>query len=197
VDFEGITSSISNLVEATALMVGGGWAYLKFVRGRTFYSRARLELSADSYHYGTDRALVVHVSMQNEGLSKIDLSAEDEKFVRVDAVFPRQWFGDLNVDWDQDESLVTRTRLFERHGWLEPNETIEDQLLIPVAVPGRSDPIAYRITARVTQPPSRARRRKPAGQTWTADLILPVALTSEESTANQHVEKKGEVAHGI
>jgi hypothetical protein len=184
VDLESISSSISNLAQAGAIIIGGGWAYLKFVRGRTFRSRARLRLDVDRYRRGGDPALVVHVSMHNEGLSKIDLSLPDEKLVRIDAIAADDWMPDLSIDWDEDATVVRRTPLLQEHEWLEPNETVEDHLLIPVQIPGGSEPIAYRVTARVTQPPQGRRRM---GQTWSAVLVMPVALSGEDAAPERSV----------
>jgi hypothetical protein len=185
--FESVSSSISNLAQAAALVIGGAWAYLKFIRGRTFKSRARLELSAERHRYEDDPALLVTVAMQNEGLSKINLSLPNEKFVRVDAISPETWMPDLTLDWDEDAVLLRRVPLLQAHKWLEPGETINDHLLIPLrtteaSLPDAqsSKPIAYRVTARVTQPPRRWSRGT-KGQTWTAVLVLPVLLASESA----------------
>jgi hypothetical protein len=185
VDLESASSSLSNLAQAGAIVIGGGWAYLKFVRGRTFGSRARLQVAVDRYRRGEDPTLVVHVSMHNEGLSKIDMSLPDEKLVRVDAIAAENWMPDLSIDWDEDATVVRRTPLLQEHEWLEPNETIEDQLLIPVQIPGGSEAIAYRVTARVTQPPQGRRRRR--GQTWTAVLVMPVTLVPEDAAPERSV----------
>jgi hypothetical protein len=109
---------------------------MKYVRGRTFRNRARLDMTVDPCESNRASALLVKVSMHNEGASRIDLGLKNEKFVRVDAVFEDDWLPEANVDWDADDPQI-RTYLFREHTRLEPNETITAELLVPLALPSR------------------------------------------------------------
>ena len=194
--FKDLSDSISSLVTAAAVLIGGGWAYMKYVRGRTFRNRAKLDMSVQPYGSHSAHALLVEVSMQNDGASRIELGLENEKFVRVDEVLEMDWTADGNVDWDADAPVML-TRLFTDHTWLEPNETISDEVLVPVPPPGRKV-LAYRVTARVFAPRTvggrlgswlaRVRDRQQgevrgwmldSGQTWTECVILTIGLSKE------------------
>jgi hypothetical protein len=195
VSIKDLSSSISDLVTAAAVVIGGGWAYMKYVRGRTFRNRARLDMAADIRESDHARALLVTVAMHNDGASRIELGLENEKFVRVDAVFDDEWTPDANIDWDTDGPVIM-TRLFREHAWLEPDETITDELLMPLPSPDDTQALAYRVRARVFAPrqlggrvgslAARALGRKQGevtgwvrrtGQTWTQNRIVPVALS--------------------
>jgi hypothetical protein len=194
--FKDLSSSISELVTAAAVLIGGGWAYMKYVRGRTFRNRAKLDLSVEPYEGRRAHALLVEVTMHNDGASRIELGLENEKFVRVDEVLDEDWTAAGNVDWDAGPPVML-TRLFDAHTWLEPNETISDQVLVPVPPPGRKV-LAYRVKARVFAPRTvggrvgswlaRMRHQKQgdvkgwmleSGQTWTEFVILPVGLSEQ------------------
>jgi hypothetical protein len=199
VSFKDLASSISDLVTAAAVLVGGGWAYMKYVRGRTFRNRARIDLTAAVCGWDHAYGLLVNVSMHNEGASRIELGLEYEKFVRVDAAFEDEWLPDANVDWDDSDPLIM-TRLFREHAWVEPNETVDDEVLVPLPSPGDRAVLAYRVRASVTSPiviggrvgnlVARAFRREQGeirgwvrrkGKTWTEDVIVPIALSPNEA----------------
>jgi len=194
--FKDLSSSISELVTAAAVLIGGGWAYMKYVRGRTFRNRAKLDMGVRPYGAGSAHALLVEVTMHNDGASRIELGLENEKFVRVDEVLEEDWTADGNVDWEADDPVML-TFLFQDHTWLEPNETISDQVLVPVPPPGRKV-LAYRVKTRVFAPRTvggrlggwlaRMCHRKQgavkgwmleSGQTWTECVILPVGLSGQ------------------
>lgn len=203
---EDLVSALASVIQAVAILVAGGWAYMKFVRGRTFRGRVRLELEARRWSSEHREAVLVDVAMTNEGLSRIDLSREWEKFVRVDALVADDWWPDLNVDWERSEPVMM-TPLFGQHEWIEPHETIKDELLVPLGA-AASGVLAYRIRARVLAPRVvggavgralaarfRPERRGSGGwlrlkgaTTWTADLVLPVGFA---------VEGREEVADGV
>jgi hypothetical protein len=183
--FDAWSSSISDLVQAAAIVIGGAWAYLKFIRGRTFRYRARLDIAVQPFTYRKDPVLRIQATMHNEGLSRIDLSLQDEKQVVIHAVLHRQWLPDINVEWEQSGSELIRTSLFQRHTWIESGETIEDELLVPVGA-ASDEVIAYRVRGIVKAPTGGLRdfikttlregsRRQL--QVWTDDLVLPAALT--------------------
>lgn len=203
-DLEAWSSSVSNLVQAAAILIGGAWAYQKFVRGRTFRYRAHLAIKARLLDFEKDPVLRVQLVMRNEGLSKTDLSLQDEKQVVVRALSRNEWWPDVNIEWDESKA-VARTRLFQAHTWLEPGETIEDDLLIPVGGDDRK-PIAYRVRAIVKAPRggvirsviARLSDRPRKLQVWTIDLIVPVTLregraVSDEGDGGLSDESEGDI----
>ena len=63
------------IVQAVAILAGGGWAYFKFVHGRTFAHRGELDIrSSFVVAAGEVGALHVCVTFRNTGLSQIPLS---------------------------------------------------------------------------------------------------------------------------
>src|SRR5688572_28131847 len=111
--------------------------------------------------------------MRNEGLGRIKFRDREQLLVFVDALSADAWSPDVNVFWDETKPAMT-TPLFERHAWVDPNETIKDELLIPA--PHASDaspPIAYRVHVWIRAP----RRWGRNGTTWTANTVVPCALS--------------------
>lgn len=50
----------SKAITSVAVLIGGGWAYIKFIRGRTFAYRAELHLNLDLVRL--ERARLLHVT---------------------------------------------------------------------------------------------------------------------------------------
>jgi hypothetical protein len=145
------SDTIANLAQASAIIVGGGWAFMKFVRGRTFGYRAELDLAVDALGFDSDPVLWAHVELQNKGLSYIDISATGENLVEAAAVYADDWLPDGFVEWD-DAEPINYALIFASDDWLEPGESVKDDALLPVAAPGGRRVVAYRVTARVVAP---------------------------------------------
>jgi hypothetical protein len=150
---------VGAIVQALAILVGGGWAYFKFIRGRTFAYRGELDIES-SFVKGTDAvgALRVCVTFKNTGLSQIPLN-ENAKQVNVYTTSAESWDPAKNVDWGAHLKL---TPLFEEHDWIEAQEIVTDEVLVPVPLVH-----AYRLVAKVAS----ARRRGKA-LLWTAETVI-------------------------
>jgi hypothetical protein len=180
-NFSDWAGAVQSIIAAGAIIVAGIWAFFRFVKGRTFKHKAELTVEG-SLLSGRDRqAISVRVHLRNTGLTKTPL---DRAFVRVLAMRPADW---ESRKWKR---LVT-VRVFEDHDWIEPQEPIGDELLIPLSEP--TPALAYRLDA-VVFPPKRKLRRKRIQ--WTARAVIPGVLqpagTIEVDTTAQrsviHVE---------
>ena len=165
-----ITQPVAHIAQATAVVVGGSWAYAKYVRGRAFRHRAKLNVEASLLAFDGDHVLAVKASMKNEGLSRIRFRDRRQLILFVDSLPATRWAADTNVLWDEEPTMATP--LFEQHGWIEPGETIDQELLVPMAVDPAAPSLAYQVRAWVGIP-SRLRRKV---TTWSANTVLPVTI---------------------
>jgi hypothetical protein len=166
-----VTQPIVHLAQAGAIVVGGTWAYVKFLRGRTFRDRAHVEVKASLFMRDAEPVIFAAVSMRNEGLGRITFRDREQRIVFVDGVTTERWSSRANVFWDEERPMMS-TPLFERHAWVEPGETIKEELLIPVPLPEDGDmAVAYQVRAWIRIP----RRGGRKGMTWTANAIVPAS----------------------
>jgi hypothetical protein len=117
---------IKTIAEIFGIIVGGLWAYYKFFKGRTF--RPRLELSVSGKTFRSEKLthLMATGQIKNVGLSKLGLSQKGTA-LRILSKEPIQSkAAPAIVEW---KHLVTLT-IFENHQWIEPGETIADELLL-------------------------------------------------------------------
>src|SRR5262245_25092379 len=121
-----------NAVAAAAIIIGAVWAYYKFLRGRTFSHRAELSILGVLLEGHGRSGIRVRASVKNLGLTKLPLRL---KIVRVLAIGEEGWD-------DSEWRWVKSVPAFEAHDWLEPQEIVTDELLVPLRA-GESDALAY------------------------------------------------------
>jgi hypothetical protein len=73
---------LDHLVTTLAVLVGGTWAYFKYVRGRTFASRAEVAVSGALYTADQQQIIKATVALKNTGASKLALERQG-KVIRV------------------------------------------------------------------------------------------------------------------
>ncbi len=162
---------LAAVVNIAAIVVGGSWAYFKFAKGRTFAYRMETGLSATLLAGDDARALDVTVELRNTGASKIPLS-DVVKVVYVYGVRRSTWNSAASLDWGDPLKVVP---IFQHHEWVEAQEVISDEVLVPVPPEDDEEWLAYRIECMVASA-DRPRRR---ALRWTAYTMVPAGLGAE------------------
>jgi hypothetical protein len=135
---------LKNSFEIAAIILGAIWTYFNFFKGRTY--RPRLECNVDgSVHTDSGRPLLKALTkVKNVGLSKVRIDQEGTilqlfSSVRQNSIpsFPCQ------VTWNDRPAVFD---VFKEHKWVEPLETIEDQVLIELPDDRTSD---YKLNLKV------------------------------------------------
>ncbi len=166
-----------NIVQAAAIIMGGVWAYYKFVKGRTFYRRAELTVNGTLVPTSDPATIRAQVTFQNTGASKIPLRA---KIVRA-AVYEGEADEQGRAVWHEFGSAP----LFAEHDWIESQETIVDDILIPV--PTDIHALGYRITGIAIERRGNERGKRwglfgtprPGGAQWTGKAIVLAEAPSD------------------
>jgi len=174
-DVKNIVDIASKTITGIAVIVGGIWAYFKFVKGRTFARRAELSVTPSLNDGAGFSYLSVTVTLKNIGLSKLPLNPK-VKALRL--------FGMVNVEGKQAHAAtwkrIVTLPILDEYEWLEAQETATD--VRAYALPGprtESYPYpAYQIEAIVGAPRSRITG---AGERWEARavVILPPPTHSD------------------
>jgi hypothetical protein len=136
--FGNITSGVGDIVTAVAVVVGGLWAYFKFVRGRTYKPRLSVHIGAQwRKPDGIGDALHVRVRVTNIGASKVSLNQYGTGLI---IAFPAvtQHLPPDDIVWEPvllREGQERWFEIFKEHSWIEPNETVSDDLLLSLDRP--------------------------------------------------------------
>jgi hypothetical protein len=180
-----VSRGVEAIVQSLAIVVGGVWAYFKFIRGHTFRQRGEFQITASLVTCGCETALKVVATFRNTGLSKIVLS-EDKGSVYVFRVTKDEWPQLANISWGQHLKLA---RIFEEDEEVDAQESIADQVLLPLTT--ERDrlhlPVAYRVAGTVAARRSRVWFSQGPFE-WTAHVVLP----AESADSAEPVVMKGE-----
>jgi hypothetical protein len=128
-----------NVAAAAAIVIGGGWAYYKFVKGRTFHRRADLDLEVSLVPEDNPTALRARVTLTSTGAADIPLRAA---VVRV-AAFRSS---DVNKRRRANWRAVATSGVLTDHEWIESQEVISDEVLVPL--PLATKPVEETIALR-------------------------------------------------
>lgn len=155
---------IDRVVKIAAVILGGIWTYLNYVRGRTFKRRLELKISGKvSPGVGACVWMVSGAAQaKNVGLSKVDIEASGTAIVIDDMVPGASKKGAPKIVEVEIRGGVLG--IFDRHRWIEPGETIEESFVAPLPV--RDNRAAVRLRLRIV-----SRHRIFKNIEWNADAI--------------------------
>lgn len=166
-------STLKDLFTMLVVLVGGIWSYFKFFKGRIFKSRLELKVSGKIISGEEAKLLRASMEMKNIGASVVYLDKEltqlkifkSFRLTTPDKAGPAYWH----------EDDATRVRAFTDHGWVEPDETITDTVLIELP---DTENVAYKlmISAGSRWPNlmerwKRWRRHKKEGSRWSSNAV--------------------------
>lgn len=167
------TKPTLDVAQTVAILVGAAWIYFKFIRGRTFARRAELDITADLVIIANRRVMKTVVKLKNTGLSKLPLK-QDDTWVQLLATPSSSWVPRANFEWfDQMTSPI-----FADHKWIESQETVSDEVLMPVDQGERDPWLAFRIEIQVWGEPPWYRS---TGTKWVAKTVV----LAQTATATQ------------
>jgi hypothetical protein len=125
-----VVDIIGTAVTAAAVILGGIWAYFKYVKGRTYRPRLGVGLAGQWRLVDGRRLLHAHITVENIGASKVTLLQRGTG-LRVSVLAPDQPVAPASAAWEH-------LRVFEilrEHQWIEPGETVSDDLLLNLGIP--------------------------------------------------------------
>jgi hypothetical protein len=124
-----IVDTAGTVVTSGAVLIGGCWAYFKFVRGRTYRPRLEVTMGAEWRRVAGERALQARVTVKNIGMSVVRLRQEGTG-LRVSRLAALPAAPSL-ASW---ETLKVFPLLLE-HEWIESSESVTEDLLLSLTVP--------------------------------------------------------------
>lgn len=155
------------VLKILGILGGAVFAYYKFVKGRMFRPRLEPSVSGETFRKNDRDYLIATIALKNVGTSKVEIKQAGTA-LRVfgsptSAIDDAEPSTQASADWKRIGTLS----VFEKHGWIESAELIEDQIL--VAIP--DDQLAIKLELRIV------------GQRleWNAKTIVPVVSVKPET----------------
>jgi hypothetical protein len=180
---------VASLLQVVAIVVGGVWAYYRFVRRREDKPRASIEATAVILEGPEELAIRLDVCFKNTGSAYIHFeedktASEGEPPLRglIQVWGTEGLTGGTNPYWGDDELIVAD--VFTRQRGCESGETLSEQILLPVPVAGESKQgpwRALRIDVQVFSPDRLGEEGRP--KPWIATTILPDGLMTRSASS--------------
>src|SRR5512132_4173741 len=123
-DIDTIVGIVGTAITALAVIIGGIWAYFKFVKGRTYRPRLEVGLFGQWRIINGRPLLQARLTVKNIGASVVTLLQKGTG-LRVGMLEGNQPSPPAAQVWRE-------LRVFEvlgEHQWIEPQETVSDDLL--------------------------------------------------------------------
>lgn len=186
IDWSVTLNNLEKVITSVGFVVGGVWAYIKFFRGRTFRPRLELKTNGKIIRGDLTEWLKVSVQLKNVGLSDVRLKRE----VTYVDVFLLGTSAPAKEVYDAIWEPASTFLVFQEHGWIEPGETITDELLLQL--PERKQ-IGCKLELTVNSPEKSWVQFKSKGCRWNSKTIIertpPTPATDPESvTPNERKE---------
>jgi hypothetical protein len=140
-DLKTITDLVQALVTTVGFVLAGVWTYVKFIKGREFRPHVEITVNADWLGDAGDVGLRLRVQLKNIGTAKVQLTQRGTG-VMVSRPADRQPSPPAMTQWTD----LGVFEVFTKHEWIEPGETIGDDLLLRLPPPR---PQALEIRTRI------------------------------------------------
>jgi hypothetical protein len=124
-----VVDIIGTAVTATALIIGGIWAYFKFVKGRTYRPRLEVGLSGQWRLVDGKHLLHARITVKNIGASKVTLLQRGTG-LGLSVLAPNQPLAPASVSWKR----LSVSEILGKHQWIEPEEAVSDDLLLDLGL---------------------------------------------------------------
>jgi hypothetical protein len=155
-------ATLESIVTIGAVLLGGAWAYFKFINGRVFTTRLEPDIDGRIVRQAGSQLAVIKVRIKNVGLTRARIDNQHST-VEVLAYPASNYFPQFhNAIFDTLGPL----RAVTLHGWIEPGEQIEEEHLIALPI---TPFLALRLQLRLLQHPARLWSR---GVEWNAVAVV-------------------------
>jgi hypothetical protein len=169
-----VAQVVYNFATSGAVIVGGIWAYFKFLRGRTFSRRAELSVTPSINESAGLLYLSVTIKIKNTGLSKLTLN-EDMKYLHLYGMQHSGITTPVVAEWQR----LIIAKIFDQHRFVEAQEEVADT--IALRLPRSSDHHAYKVEAWLGSPLKKITGK---GNLWQARSIIFASSNSPEEEAH-------------
>jgi len=133
-DAKTIVDLVGTAVTAIAVVVGAVWAYYRFIRDRTYRPRLDVSMACERHRVREQRLLLARVRVKNIGASNVELLQEGTGLrISTLGATPEH----APVTW----TSRTVRPLLEQHQWIEPGETVSDDVLVRIDDVGVGEPV--------------------------------------------------------
>jgi len=120
---------IGPIITAVVAVLGGSFAYFKFLKGRIFRPRVDVNMSAQWEKSNEENLLKCRIKVKNIGTSKIAVKHKVTG-LRVSALAADQPAAPADPVWERRKTR----EILKDHDWIESGETVSDDILLNLGI---------------------------------------------------------------
>jgi hypothetical protein len=135
------------IVKIGAVVVGGSWAYMKFVKGRIYRDRLEPAVTGRVVSANKRNYVIATVTVKNVGASKVDITQRGTALRAFAFPVPGYTTPEADLQWTRLNTLS----LFEQNSWIEGTESVSDTIMFPIAKNILAVTLQVRIVAKKQQ----------------------------------------------
>ncbi|MEM8639981.1 MAG: hypothetical protein AAGG51_14370 [Cyanobacteria bacterium P01_G01_bin.54] len=130
-NLESLTKIIQSVITSLGLLIGGIWAYFKFLKGRIYQPRMELSVDCEVYSQQDSPArLQIKAVLRNLGLSRINIDSESSG-IRIYKALERTAIDSMPADALESEWVRIGTfSVFDGQNWIDSSEKIRSEKII-------------------------------------------------------------------
>jgi hypothetical protein len=136
---------IGPIITAAVAVIGGIFAYFKFIKGRIFRPRVRINMSAEWIKSSAKDLLLARIEVKNIGKSKISIKQEGTG-LRVLVLAADQPAAPAATAWERRKTCT----ILKGHDWIESDETVSSDTLLDLGIAPAPVKFEGRIVVRRT-----------------------------------------------
>lgn len=141
-DLQRLFDILFSAISSAALIIGGIWAYFKFVVGRIFQANVEPRITGEVSRVGKEIYLITNANVKNIGSSRIDID-HGHTVLRVLTAESAPYGTNGRITWTHFRTEF----MLEDHDLLEPGETALDTMFFQLR---DHNYVAIRLDAYVT-----------------------------------------------
>lgn len=134
---------VDKVTKILAVFIGGVWAYLNYIRGRTFKRRLEPNVSGKTITKGKVSFLSGLAQVKNVGLSRVGINQRGTAITIAVLVLEETEASPPRLSEKETEVRP----VFKSHGWIEPGEQIQESFF--TLVPEGSRSVALHVRLRI------------------------------------------------
>jgi len=119
-----LLDTLDKIVKIAAILLGGVWAYYRFIRGRVYRPRLETTIKAKAF-YRERKFIIVQLSIKNIGLSRVPINHDASGLRVFSSDIDRPTEPTNEPSW----ARIATFGVFEKHKWIESAETIQDEIM--------------------------------------------------------------------
>lgn len=152
-DWKDVIAVVNDSLRTAAVLIGGGFAYFKYVHGRIHYPSLTLGLEAKIIKIDQHNSLSLATKITNSGTYRMVFDMGCHQQLTVHCLEKQQWVAGCNgprLPWSATDRIVW-DQLVDDNGFrdltaqIEPGESVSSSWVVRLP-PG--DWVAYRVTLR-------------------------------------------------